>query len=241
MSKLDAKVFSSITPFSKQWILGDELMYEFLNQYQDFLSEGYGIIDLGSLDWGYEDPTFRFKATLSIAKRGATRAVQIFSDKDYECLWHGESYESTWNKVMYLAFSNSEAFVYIHDHDYTTVEAFTAAMQGHYLVFPLADNIGRVEMGHLTWQRNAANPGGFSVPGTEMQTLGIKQGLCNLYCSKLSFYSGSFSWDIFANVPDKSIAKNVGNYALYAKDTDYTVAADFKASLANVYLYYEKE
>lgn len=53
MNKLDAKVFSSITPFSKQWILGEELMYEFLNQYQEFLSDSYGIVDLGSLTWTF--------------------------------------------------------------------------------------------------------------------------------------------------------------------------------------------
>lgn len=55
-----------------------------------------------------------------------------------------------------------------------------------------------------------------------------------------SITPSNFQWTNFDNIPNNVVAKNSSNYVLYAKATDYTEPNDFKASLANTYLYYEK-
>lgn len=220
MSKLDAKVFSSITPFSKQWILGEETMYEFLNQYQEFLSDKYGIVDLGSLDWDYDNTNNRFHATLPAVFKSATaRTMQFYCDKNYECYWHSESFSLNWNNVMYTATLN----LYIHDHDYSTAEAFKTAMTGHYAIIPLADNIGRVNLSNLTFSWYGENNCWY-ISSTWRQS-GENNGWCENY-------SLTKSW---LNMPNNSIYLRGDQKYIYVK-TDGT-----RQVKPSGYLYFEKQ
>lgn len=186
----------------KQYIAGTDLvyaktkefnMYEFLNQYQDFLSNDYGIIDLGSLEWSYEATNNRFYATLpyNIFYQGATRSIQFFCDKDYECMWHGETFTRSWDKIMYIANNN----VFIHDHAYSTAEEFQAAMQGHYAVIPLAANVKRNTF--IFNQANQANIQYYGLFGA-YQTFNIDLGTA-LNRADILLETNNANWRLAAN------------------------------------------
>lgn len=128
MSKLDVKVFSSVTPFSKQWILGDEV-YDLLYENQDFLSDGYGIVDLGSLEWETDGDLF-YADLLGIYEPTATVVPDI------HCL----NFESVAFDVLPSATGNNLIgtnleTIFVQANDYESTEAFIAAMQGVYLIF----------------------------------------------------------------------------------------------------------
>lgn len=243
MSKLDAKVFSSITPFAKQWILGDEAIYDFLYDYQDILSNDYGIVDLGSLnDWaiGSQGDNWYSQSLVNIVAKPAARDVKAGCYcSAYQIV--ARTAQDDPNPVD-LSFSvaptGNITVIDLAKVNYTS-EQFQAAMQGIYVVFRLADNIGRVRLGGLNWEEGSEQ-GGFLVGNTQMQALGIKQGLCQLYSPNFGVYLSNFQWANFDNIPNNVVAKNNGNYTLYAKATDYATPADFKVSLANTYLYFEK-
>lgn len=135
MSKLDAKVFSSITPFSKQWILGDELMYDFLYKYPEFLSDKYGIVDLGSLDWDFQTYTIdgvertRFRSSVINNMNAAEPLLNMFTEK----------YKINRAPIIQLNIDKTicgyTKQLYVVDWDYTDADAYKAAMQGVYLIY----------------------------------------------------------------------------------------------------------
>lgn len=142
MSKLDAKVFSSITPFSKQWILGEELMYEFLNQYQDFLSDSYGIVDLSSLEYS-TDPDY--PNVFSGRLPDIVYIQPLDGDITISCTKY-EAIKPAWRAGVgdkQICQAPGTTGITIKDTNYTTAAAFKTAMQGVYLVYKLANGVKR--------------------------------------------------------------------------------------------------
>ena len=236
MSKLDAKVFSSITPFAKQWILGDELMYEFLNQYQDFLSESYGIIDLGSLDWIYGNVggTNMFYSTDAKLRN----FVKYHGDGKCSIFTATQKIESSLTDKEFT-FGNSSAYtvLYINDSAYTDADTFKAAMQGVYLIFELADNIGRVNLGNETgWM---AQTNGIYKPYPAAKAPSEVSQAAKIYVAGYQTIAG-VNWNslISADPTVKVLCISVaGNLNAYAPGlTTANAAQVFK----NKYLYYEK-
>lgn len=236
MSKLDAKCFKSITPFAKQWIFGDN-MYEFLNQYQDFLSNDYGIIDLGTLNYGKDSTWEGMFGTGDLVKliqhvRGST----VFSSRYINA--GISSFANMPDMSMQVFDSGSVYFKNINAWNSMTQEQFKAAMQGVYLVYKLADNIGRVNMESLNWQLQS-----YTIEGVErirfssslVPDMSAESPLLDIYTPK---YTAS-------RVPttDLGTDKTICGYEdkLYVIDWDYATAEAFKASLANTYLYFKKQ
>lgn len=133
MSKLDAKVFSSITPFAKQWILGEETMYEFLAEYPQFLSDSYGIVDLGSLEWTATEyaGVVMMRAALETHSHGAD-STNIYCLK-YET--SNDIWSSTTIRDKLICNNYNGQLLYVYDSEYTSADEFKAAMQGIYLIY----------------------------------------------------------------------------------------------------------
>lgn len=141
MSKLDAKVFKSITPFAKQWILGEKTMYEFLNSYQDFLSNSYGIVDLGSLTWVMPSAGLFFSTSLAniIKKPADNTAANMIKDLFVSTGNYTITYLNNLPQPSgyYIGIADSGR-LYIENSDYSTAAAFKAAMSGVYLIYEKA-------------------------------------------------------------------------------------------------------
>lgn len=148
----------------KQYIAGTDLvyaktkefnMYEFLNEYQDFLANDYGIVDLGSFNW-------YTAGTAGTEKRMQADELQNIIMKpssagtlaDIKCLkYEVRTANGTYSKQVGVSVDTAGKVI-IYDENYNTnesVSAFKAAMSGVYLVFKLADNIGRVNLSGLTF------------------------------------------------------------------------------------------
>lgn len=141
MSKLDAKVFSSITPFSKQWILGEDTMYEFLYNYQEFLSDSYGIVDLGSFTWELDDGLFFAKVDSNYKPLvvADTPLLEGYCDK-YPVI-NKDSLGQTVDKSINLGHNYYQ--IVIKDTSYASAADFKAAMSGVYLVYKLVNGVKR--------------------------------------------------------------------------------------------------
>ena len=89
--------------------------------------------------------------------------------------------------------------------------------------------VGEVDLGTMTWAYDSANA---YFTCTNLTTRAY--GFSTLKCSKYETASSAST----ANLPDKQIVGGNGSVTLYLKDSDYTDAAAFKASLSGVMLHY---
>lgn len=91
--------------------------------------------------------------------------------------------------------------------------------------------IGVVDLGTLTWTRENEY-GRFAAGLQSLKDRGPRliQIFCNKYIAKVNGESFDSSWD--------KVIYGVG-LSIYVHDTAYTSAADFKAAMSGVYLYYE--
>lgn len=167
----------------KQYIKGTELvyaktdtfnMYEFLNQYQDFLSDSYGIVDLGSLDYIIE--VSQDKNIFYAAVPLALGNFNIYGNNQY-CSEYVNAPESTtrWPEYSCCRFGASSANINIYDTEKQsyTVEQFKAAMSGVYLVYRLTDGVKR-----KSYIFNKANQDNIAYFGlySDLQALYINRG-----------------------------------------------------------------
>ena len=90
-----------------------------------------GSVDLGSLEWTYDSGIARFQASFVGYKLRAIRTVPL-ATPIYECKWHGESFDSNWNMVIY---ANDDNTIFIHNHTYTDATTFKNAMDGVNMYF----------------------------------------------------------------------------------------------------------
>lgn len=196
MSKLDAKVFSSITPFAKQWILGDELMYEFLNDYQDILSDSYGIVDLGSLNWNrIQSAGGYYYFQLATSFIGLAAGTDLYCD--YYSIASSTGVISLTADKM-IAGSANPNMLYIRDDSCATVEALQTALTGQYLVYRLAANVKR-----KSFVFNQANQANIRYFGTysDLQTFYIDIGetehiaVANIYLTSNNSHWNYKSYD----------------------------------------------
>lgn len=99
--------------------------------------------------------------------------------------------------------------------------------------------IGAVDLGTLTWKKY--NSSGDVPYYFATNIVGIAQGVTylqpsNLECARYTVVAAN--WD--TNVGDKQICKAIGaTDVVVVKDSAYTEAADFKAAMSGVILYYE--
>lgn len=99
------------------------------------LTRKYGIVDLGSLNYKYQLDNQRFKATINdMNNTNIARSLYLMTPI-YECKSNRETYDSSWNNVIYNVGNRQVA---VHNHTYTDIDTFTTAMSGIYLLYPLA-------------------------------------------------------------------------------------------------------
>ena len=94
----------------------------------------YGIVDLSTLSWTYQSNYTRFftKGIEDLIKSmAASDTPNLICSKYYIA----HAFTGAVNKQIYVGTSGS---LFIKDYDYTTEEAFTAALSGVYLVYELA-------------------------------------------------------------------------------------------------------
>lgn len=89
-------------------------------------------VDLGNLVWDYDYSYYRF-LTNSLNKnlKNGTRTTMLMTSAGYDCKYRSERLVD-WDNAIYVAGET----VYIHDANYTTVDAFTAAVTGTILLYP---------------------------------------------------------------------------------------------------------
>lgn len=96
--------------------------------------ETYNRIDLGSLDWTYDNVNSRFQTVIGTVKQGSVRTTE-FVCNDFTVIDDGRPIAQVPDKSVY---NGSGSYVYIHDSDYTNPSTFKTAVSGMYLAFPLA-------------------------------------------------------------------------------------------------------
>lgn len=219
-------------------------MYEFLNQYQDFLSDSYGIVDLGSLnDWaiGSQGDNWYSQSLLNIIAKPAARNVKA----DCYCSAYqivARDVQDNPNPVD-LSFSvaptGNITVIDLAKVNYTPKQ-FQAAMQGIYVVFKLADNIGRINLGNIavsSWLRTSWGANYvFQTTISNMTTEIANKD--KIYCSKYQTIAEDV---MYANEVNKAVANNpAAADNLKIVDNDYDNTTDFANALKNIYFYYYK-
>lgn len=97
-------------------------------------SRKYVLLNLGLLTWTYDSTFNRFTSnTVTDMMVATARAIKAVCAR-YVCLYNNETIDANWDNVLYL----NNRTVTIHDHSYTDAATFKAAMNGVYLVYPLA-------------------------------------------------------------------------------------------------------
>ena len=95
-----------------------------------------GEIDLGDYTWTYDSSNQRFYTNVNDIKREESRLVQMLCPL-YECKCNGETFDATWDMVVYNWGGNYKTRVAIHNHTYTDATTFKTAMSGVKLMYPL--------------------------------------------------------------------------------------------------------
>lgn len=89
-------------------------------------------VDMGTLLWEYDYTNNRFLTNALDEKvKPGTRLTRLLTSVDYDCKYRGE-HLTAWDNAIYVAGST----VYVHDDNYSTVEAFSTAMFGATLLYP---------------------------------------------------------------------------------------------------------
>ena len=142
MRKLDAKVFSSITPFAKQWILGDE-MYDFLYDYRDFLSDKYIIYDLGKCTWQMGGLGWNwFTSSLSYIGQFPSSnddLAEIYCPV-YKTVTRNSQNKLIGSNLTISGATSSNITVVDTDKSSMTPDEFKEAMSGVYIIMPRKQN-----------------------------------------------------------------------------------------------------
>lgn len=95
----------------------------------------YGIVDLGDLRWTYDTTYQRFYASVSGLKVASARTLQLVC-ANYISVFNSESMSNVPDKSIYQGSTN----INVHDSAYAgqTAEQFKTAMNGVYVIYPLA-------------------------------------------------------------------------------------------------------
>ena len=97
-----------------------------------------GVVDLGSLTWGYDSTNRRFTSrSLSGLYNYKGQRLTPFKSAVYTILSNGEAFDVNQDMVLYSGGSSDQAII-VQNHSYTDATAFKTAMSGVYLYYELA-------------------------------------------------------------------------------------------------------
>lgn len=201
-----------------------------------------GVVDLGSLNWTYDNVNVRFISS------GAVAGIKIVSSAseivNILCSIYQTIDMNHLTSNMQLA-QYTNGYLYLKNTAYTDATAFKTAMSGVYAYYELAtpqtitipkNHLAVVDLGTLSWTRGY---GSFYTVSITNIPSGVSGQMANIFCSKYmtdnSYYLGNATWITY----DKRIMVQVGNKAICINDSSYTDATAFKTAMSGVYLAYE--
>ena len=98
-------------------------------------------IELKNLKFNNETELSRFTAYMpsNFFRQSSqqSRSIKAYSDI-YECLYNGESFDSSWNNKFYFGIGSGSASIYIHDKRFDSVTEFISAVGEHVIYYQLA-------------------------------------------------------------------------------------------------------
>ena len=99
-----------------------------------------GAIQIKDCDITNDASNQRFILSVPNLKYGSPRSIVLLCS-GYECLSNTEVFDINWNMVIYNGGTQNNTQIFIHNHNYATIEAFINAEGDKYIVFPLATPI----------------------------------------------------------------------------------------------------
>ena len=103
----------------------DWTKYNYIPTFPEDVEVEMNMVDLGSLTYTYDSSNQRFYVSIADMYNAGTRLLPIYI-KGYDCKMNGETYDATWNMVVYAAGTT----MYIHNHNFTDATAFKASLKG---------------------------------------------------------------------------------------------------------------